>query len=185
MSDKASQPDLCDHRQDATDVFDVRKFTAIFDVDEDRLRLNTVDYHSRAEVIYFTKRLLDRLIPVLAENLEKTDTSSTMVQQFEQDRVRINREQMPPDTPDASFRDAPTWLCKAVRVSPCENGLVLSFLENNEPVTQMRLSWTDIRSFMDILLLTYRRGHWVTSVFPDWIRPKPQTRRHLQTHRLQ
>jgi hypothetical protein len=184
MSDKASQPDLCDNRQDATDVFDVRKFTAIFDVDEDRLRLDTVDHHSRTEVIYFTKRLLDRLIPVLAENLEKTDTS-TMVQQFEQDRVRINREQMPPDTPDASLRDAPTWLCKAVRVSARDSGLVLTFLGDKQPVTQMRLTWTDMRSFLDILLLAYRRGYWATAVFPDWIRLRSQTRRHLQTHRLQ
>ena len=149
------------------------------------MRFETVDYGTGRQVIYATRRLLDDLIPVLVENLEKTGRSHSQVQQFEQDRVRRKQGHRATDTPDASLRDAPTWLCKAVRVSARDSGLVLTFLGDKEPVTQMRLTWTDIRSFLDILLLAYRRGYWATAVFPDWIRLRSQTLPHAQTHRMQ
>lgn len=187
MSNRTPDPGSIDaHGQGARDksAVTIARFKAVFDADEDRVRFETVDQESGTQVIYVTKRLLDSLIPVLAENLVKTGPSSALARRFAQDGARSNPQNWAEEIPVATFRDAPKWLCRTVRVSPREGGLVLTFSDDTQRVTRMPLIWADIRPFLDLLLVTYRRGSWVTSVFPDWIRPSPQMPRHAQTHRL-
>ncbi|MCR9140229.1 MAG: hypothetical protein NXI27_29905 [Alphaproteobacteria bacterium] len=185
MNNKPPPSELLDEfgrDPDDTGVFVIRKFTAVFDVDEDRVRLETIDRDSMTQVIYVTRRLLDQLVPVLAENLVKTGTSgpsNSLVQEFAQACVRNNRPHMAGQAPVCTRRDAPKWLAKALRVSARDGGLLLTFRDNKQRAAQMPLMWEDIRSLLDILLVVYQRGSWTTSVFPDWIRPKsPQAQSH-------
>lgn len=175
------------HEQDVSGAFMIRKMTASFDLDEDRVRLDAADALNRTQVIYFTKRLLDRLIPVLGEKLLQTETlgpAAKLVQEFAQANVRMHRQHMPQQAPVSSHQDAPKWLCTKVRVSGREEGIILIFSDRGECASVLPLMWKDIRSFLDILMVTYTHGSWTTSIFPEWIAPRSQTLRQPPTHRM-
>ena len=60
--------------------FAVQTFTARYDPIEDRICLNAVDATGAKQSIYLTRRLMDRIIPVVAKHLEeKTDRSKQIV----------------------------------------------------------------------------------------------------------
>ena len=54
----------------ARQLFRILTFTARYDAIEDRLRLDAVDAQGGKQAIYLTRRLVDRVIPVLVSHLE-------------------------------------------------------------------------------------------------------------------
>ena len=51
-------------------LFRIQTFTGRYDPVEDRLRLDAVDAQGGKQAIFLTRRLVDRVIPVLVSHLE-------------------------------------------------------------------------------------------------------------------
>lgn len=51
-------------------LFRIKTFTARYDLVEDRLRLDAVDAEGRIQSIFLTRRLTDKIIPVMVSHLE-------------------------------------------------------------------------------------------------------------------
>lgn len=51
-------------------LFQIQTFTARYDPAEDRLRLDAVDAKGHKQALWLTRRLADRVIPVLVSHLE-------------------------------------------------------------------------------------------------------------------
>lgn len=51
-------------------LFQIQTFTARYDPAEDRLRLDAIDAKGRKQALLLTRRLADRIIPVLVSHLE-------------------------------------------------------------------------------------------------------------------
>lgn len=57
-------------------LFQIQTFTARYDPAEDRLRLDAIDAKGHKQALLLTRRLADRIIPVLVSHLEGGDYRS-------------------------------------------------------------------------------------------------------------
>lgn len=76
-------------------LFQIQTFTARYDPAEDRLRLDAVDAKGRKQALWLTRRLADRVIPVLVSHLEgKTPDGipADLAQGMSQSRARQARQ---------------------------------------------------------------------------------------------
>ena len=77
-------------------LFQIQTFTARYDPAEDRLRLDAIDAKGRKQALLLTRRLADRIIPVLVSHLEgKTPegVSADLAQGVSQAQARTARQQ--------------------------------------------------------------------------------------------
>lgn len=157
--------------------FVIQTFTTAFDMVEDRIKLMAVDGHGEHQVIWLTRRLLDRLIPHFIKHLENhaaLDVSVELEQSIQQDlgrKARLRDEKLAPVVVGPSCSQ---WLCKTVNITP--DGKVLStvFRDDVSKSAVIRLSIGQIRTVLDILYDTYRKADWQTAVFPNWICETPK-----------
>ena len=71
--------------------FHIKTFTGRYIPVEDRLRLDAVDVDGNRQSLFMTRRLVDRIIPVMVEHLEGQTPEgmpSDLVQEMQQDRAR-------------------------------------------------------------------------------------------------
>lgn len=84
---EVAQPDEASARL----KFHIKTFTGRYIPVEDRLRLDAVDEECNKQSLFMTRRLVDRIIPVMVEHLEGQSPEgmpSDLVQEMQQDRAR-------------------------------------------------------------------------------------------------
>ena len=75
-------------------IFSIVTVTMQFDPLEDRLIMDCSDKSKNTQRLWLTRRLLDRLIPSLTDQLEVNSTneiSKELEQSFEQEKAEINK----------------------------------------------------------------------------------------------
>lgn len=152
--------------------FIIQTFTVRFDPVEDRMRLDVEDANGNKQSFYLTRRLLDKVIPAITAKLEQKTPSgvpSELMQAMVQSKARQSRAQNTPATAVEARSDAPQWLCKTVRVTETEAGMVIAFSNDGGQEAGIALREEQVRATLDILHSNYKTGEWDTSVFPDWL----------------
>ena len=71
-------------------MFNIKTVTMKFDPLEDRLKMDCSDNYKNTQRLWLTKRLLDRLVPSVANQLEAKSTNKISIeleQSFEQEKA--------------------------------------------------------------------------------------------------
>ena len=108
-------------------LFRIQTFTARYDPVEDRIRFDAVNTQGGKQAIFLTRRLTDRVIPVLVSHLEgKTPEGvpAGLAQGMSQSRARQARktgEETPAVAVDA---ETPNWLCRTIHVQKALSSLI-------------------------------------------------------------
>ena len=156
-------------------LFRIQTFTGRYDPVEDRLRLDAVDAAGGKQAIFLTRRLTDRVIPVLVSHLEgKTPEGvpADLAQGLSQSRARQAR-QTGEDTPAVTVdAETQTWLCRTMHFQKLDHGLNVIFTDDTQVDAVMPLVEANLRAVLDILLELYTKANWPLEPFPEWMKPE-------------
>ena len=113
-----------------------------------------------------TRRLADRVIPVLVSHLEgKTPEGipADLAQGMSQSRARQARQTA--DTMPAVVAESgtPTWLCRTIHVQKAQQGLNVIFTDDASVSAVMPMVEANLRAVLDIFLELYTKANWPTN----------------------
>jgi hypothetical protein len=156
-------------------LFQIQTFTARYDPAEDRLRLDAIDVKARKQALLLTRRLADRVIPVLVSHLEgKTPEGipADLAQGVSQAQARTARQQCEATPAVSAESEMPTWLCRTIHVQKARQGLNVIFTDDARINAVMPMVEANLRAVLDIFLELYTKANWPTEPFPEWMKPE-------------
>jgi hypothetical protein len=156
-------------------LFRIQTFTGRYDPVEDRLRLDAVNAAGEKQSIFLTRRLVDRVIPVLVSHLEgKTPEGvpADLAQGMSQSRARQARQTAEATPAVATDAETPTWLCRTMHFQKADHGLTVIFTDDTQTDAVMPMAEANLRAVLDILLDLYTKANWPTEPFPEWMKPE-------------
>ena len=139
---------------------------------EDRIRLNLEDAQQQRATLWFTQRLLNRVIPALVKILEEETSGKPQadeVQAFTQQRAQRSIEQ---ESPISAVETA--WLVRRVDLTPSAQQIRLLFTDEAEQSARLEVPRVALRQWLSILRELYRRAEWSSEIWPDWLAPLSQ-----------
>jgi hypothetical protein len=154
------------------------KATTQFDPGEDRVRIDGQFSNQSVVVIWLTQRLLTRLVPHMTAYLEKNSSHelrSDLMQTIQQQRAQskhAENTQEGVNTPVNAASAEVEWLSKSVDVQTPPAGFRLIFKDNEkDPVSMavLQLQAVELRQWLNVLLLAYKKAGWPTDVWPTWM----------------
>ena len=128
--------------------FQIKTFTGRYIPIEDRLRLDVVDGDGNNQSIFMTRRLSDKMLPVMVEHLEAHTPEgmpSDLVQKMQQDKSRLVRAEAGSETSVEIDPEVVPWLCKTVHLTKTGTGLVIIFTDDNSIEASMPMSNDNLR----------------------------------------
>lgn len=154
---------------------ELQRLTTQYDAAEDRIRLSGSTPLNETLTLWLTQRLLNRLVPLLCQGLEKQVLGQPgeqalrvqLQQSFAQQRALAALPRQAPVQPGA---DSPQWRVEVVDVKQAPGGVRLVFkgaAEAQQAV--LKLPTPAMRQWLGIVFEQYRRAGWATQVWPAWM----------------
>lgn len=138
---------------------------------EDRVRLSGELGPNQALVIWLTQRLLQRLVPVLLQWLERGGAGDALraevMQGFAQQAARA---ELTPQKPVRVAPESTAWLALSVNLKQYEKAVSLSFKGAREgQEATLLLADKLLRQWLSILYRAYRKAGWPQDQWPEWL----------------
>ena len=152
--------------------FQIKTFTGRYIPVEDRLRLDAVDDEGNKQSLFMTRRLTDRIIPVMVEQLEGQTPEGVpgeLVQAMQQDEARQLYADGGPETPVEVEPEFFPWLCCTIHLTKTGSSLVVVFTDDTNIEAHMSLTVDNLRMVLDIFMTLYKSAEWELGAFPDWM----------------
>lgn len=150
----------------------IKTFTGRYIPVEDRLRLDAVDRDGNKQSLFMTRRLVDRIIPVMVEHLEGQTPEGMplhLVQEMQQDRVRKVHAEGDSEAPVEVAPELVPWLCRTVHLTKTGPSLSVVFTDDTHIEAHMPMSAENLRVVLDIFKTLYTSAEWGLQAFPDWM----------------
>lgn len=154
----------------------LQRITTVWVETEDRLRLTGEGVDGSTACLWLTRRLADRLLPLLLDWLDgnaQDDARASLMQEFAQEAARgalVPQAAVPPDAGDAV-------LLQAVTVTRGEHALGLTFRASEAPDDarswDVTLEQQPLRQWLAIVHDQYRKADWPMDLWPAWITVTP------------
>ena len=146
------------------------RITAEFVVQEDRIRLSGERAGAEPLAIWVTRRLLNRLLPVLLQWLEQAVGGmprADVLQSFAQQAARASHT---PQPPVRVAPDGESWLAHSVDVSSSPQAVRLTFKAADGRAATLTLTAQQLRQWLGILHEVWTKAEWQGEVWPEWVR---------------
>ena len=144
----------------------LQTFTANFDVEEDRIRLDCILVSGKEVQIYFTNRLSINFIKELVKQIgyiSTVGTSNTLAQNFSLFSSRKHK-------PVSIFKeDAKSWLTKSIDFVKLEKTLRVIFKDNELNAVHLQGEEILFRNILDVFYRVFLKAGWDTRIFPSWV----------------
>ena len=150
----------------------IHKFSLVYDVDEDRLALDTEDLEHVTTRLWLTQRLcrglIGALLPMLqASALQKVGPEHlATLQSWEQAAAMAEFGKIPPVKPQA---ESAMGLVKAVHIQPSDDGLVLTFDFGADEHRVIGLAHAEVRQTLTVMYNLQKAAGWALDLWPVWI----------------
>lgn len=145
---------------------------------EDRIRLAGEVEQAAPVAIWFTQRLLGRLLPRLMQWLEHSGPEiprSELLHSFAQQAARS--ELTPQSAVQVSAQD-PSWLVVVVDLTLSEELAQLVFKgEQPDQQVSLTLAAVPLRQWLNIVHDAYVRAEWPLDLWPLWVRESAEPQR--------
>lgn len=159
----------------------LQKITTVYVDKEDRIRLTGALQNGDTIVIWLTLRMLQLLVPSLANWLQRSDTvagaahgAEKDVQSFRQQAAKASIEKQ---LPVAATGQSLTWVAVGVDYRSNNTQIHLVFKGQNNEAASLDLPLEACRQWLSILFDAYKLAAWPMTAWPDWISESvaPQT----------
>lgn len=150
----------------------LKTFTANFDLEEDRIRLDC-DLHIEEQAqIFFTQRLGRLFVLELVKKVEEMSIDSSSRDSQTDGKLSSNKIIEPVSICSKQIN---TWLIKSIDFENLENGLRIIFTDNELHAVHIEGDELLIRSILDVFFKMFYIAEWSTDCFPAWIEVKTKT----------
>ena len=156
----------------------LKTFTANFDPEEDRIRLDC-DLHTEEQAqIFFTQRLGRLFVLELVKKVEEMSVASSSHDLQTEEKSSSNEIKEPVSI---SSKQINTWLIKSIDFENLEDGLRIIFKDNKLHAVHIEGDELLFRSILDVFFKMFYIAEWNTDCFPAWIEVKTKTESQLVT----
>lgn len=137
---------------------------------EDRIRLSGEVGSDAPVVIWLTRRLLQRLLPMLLQWLENQSGDmphAEILQGFAQQAAKAELTLQPPVR---ACGESAAWLVSLVDVEQSEQMVTLTFHGvNGQTPVSLALAATTLRQWLSIVYEAYLKAEWSIEIWPGWL----------------
>ena len=156
----------------------LKTFTANFDPEEDRIRLDC-DLHIEEQAqIFFTQRLGRLFVIELVKKVEEMSVDSFSDDLKTDEKLSSNEAKEPVSI---SSKQINTWLIKSIDFENIEDGLRIIFKDNKLHAVHIEGDKLLLRSILDVFFKMFYIAEWNTDCFPTWILEKTNTKSQSAT----
>ena len=155
---------------------DLKRLTTEYVDIEDRIRLSGEGPDGGTVVLWLTQRFLNRLVPRLAEWLERqtaSDLRGDLMQEFAQQAAVAA---LAPQAPVVAARPERDLLVRAIDVTTTKVRVSFAFKGNEQGAAEARIGFDAkaLRQWLGIIHQQYRRAGWGTDAWPEWANVQAQ-----------
>jgi len=159
-------------------TYSIKTFTVFYSQEEERIRLDCVDAQDAKLGIWFTRRLFDRIIPTLAEQV-KVEVAKKSYVKLEQEIMQLQAKQerlsQAPETPVRINTETKMFLCRTVHFKKSQNDIIVVIFTDDQTIeANMGLHHVDIRKVLGIFHAVYLKANWSIEIFPTWVSNQKQ-----------
>ena len=161
-------------------TFTIETFTAQADLAEDRIRLDAISPGGETQSIFLTRRLADRMVPLLVDRAEQQvmpGVPKELGLAMNQEQLRIEREENP-IAPVEAKQGSSRWLCLTVHVGEERDQIVWTLTDDAANTAVMGLPGDGVRNVLEVLLIVYQGLEWTVQAFPGWMTARDELPDH-------
>ena len=147
----------------------LKTFTANFDPEEDRIRLDCDLHIDEQAQIFFTQRLGRLFVLELVKKVEEMSVASSLRDLQTDQKLSSNNIKEPVSI---SQKEINTWLIKSIDFENLEDGLRIIFKDNKLHAVHVEGDELLLRSILDVFFKMFYIAEWNTDCFPAWIEVK-------------
>ena len=147
----------------------LKTFTANFDPEEDRIRLDCDLHIDEQAQIFFTQRLGRLFVLELVKKVEEMSVASSSHDLQTDQKLSSNNIKEPVSI---SQKEINTWLIKSIDFENLEDGLRIFFKDNKLHAVHIEGDELLLRSILDVFFKMFYIAEWNTDCFPAWIEVK-------------
>ncbi len=152
-------------------MFTIETFTAQADLAEDRIRLDAISPDGETQSIFLTRRLADRMVPLLVDRAEQQAMSGVpkdIALAMNQEQLRMERDENP-IAPIEAKQGSSRWLCQTVHVGQDQDQVVWTLTDDGDNTAVMGLPGDGVRNVLEVLLIVFQGLEWTLQAFPAWM----------------
>ena len=150
----------------------LKTFTANFDPEEDRIRLDCDVHIEQQAQIFFTQRLARLFVIELVKKVEEMSVANSSHDLKTDEKLSSNEIKEPVSI---SSKQINTWLIKSIDFENLEDGLRIIFKDNKLHAVHIEGDELLLRSILDVFFKMFYIAEWNTDCFPPWISVKTNT----------
>ena len=144
----------------------LKTFTANFDPEEDRIRLDCDLQTKEQAQIFFTQRLGRLFVIELVKKVEEMSVDSFSDDLKTDEKLSSNEIKEPVSI---SSKQINTWLINSIDFENLEDGLRIIFKDNKLHAVHIEGDKLLLRSILDVFFKMFYIAEWNTDCFPAWI----------------
>lgn len=137
---------------------------------EDRIRLAGEVEDGAPVVVWLTRRLLERLLPVLLGWLEERSATLPRAEALLGFAQQAAAAELTPQAPVRADAGSAQWLALAVDVVQSEKAVGLTFRGADERSATLTLTGKPLRQWLGIVHDAYLKAGWGLEAWPEWLR---------------
>ena len=150
----------------------LKTFTANFDPQEDRIRLDCDLYIEEQAQIFFTQRLGRLFVLELVKKVKEMSVDSSSHDLQTEEKLGSDGIKQPVSI---SSKEINTWLIKSIDFENLEDGLRIIFKDNKQHAVHIEGDELLLRSILNVFFKMFYIAEWNTDCFPAWIETKIKT----------
>lgn len=144
----------------------LKTFTANFDPEEDRIRLDC-DLHIEEQAqIFFTQRLGRLFVLELVRAVEEMSVASSSNDLQTKEKLNSNEIKEPVGI---SSKRLNIWLINTIDFEKLEDGLRIIFKDNKQHAVHIEGGELLLRNILNVFFKMFYIAEWNTDCFPAWI----------------
>ena len=145
----------------------LKTFTANFDPQEDRIRLDCDLYIEEQAQILFTQRLGRLFVLELVKKVKEMSVDSYSHDLQTEEKLGSDEIKQPVSI---SSKEIKTWLIKSIDFENLEDGLRIIFKDNKLNAVHIEGDKLLLRSILDVFFKMFYIAEWSTDCFPSGLK---------------
>ena len=144
----------------------LKTFTANFDPEEDRIRLDCDLHIEKQAQIFFTQRLGRLFISELIKKIETLSTTDTPKDATQEQKTSRDKITEPVSITDKANSG---WLIRSIDFENLETGLRIIFKDNDKHALHLEGDKLLLQNIIDVFFKMFSIAEWKTDCFPSWV----------------
>jgi len=156
---------------DARPALLLQKVTTQYVEVEDRVRMTGEVNEELQVVLWFSQRLLGRLLPPIIQWLEKSSTINIRSDIYQGFVQQAAAKVLEPQRPVLARPNSGAWLVCSVDLTPRADELLLTF-RGSDPAREtvaMQVQVRALRQWLNIVYEQYKNAGWPSDLWPSWM----------------